>query len=77
MDAMTLTYSTVAHRLLIARVDRKLTQRALARMLGISHVALGHWERGKSVPSIARIESLASALGVNHAWLAFGAGPMR
>lgn len=46
------------------RLDRELTQEALARKAGLSRVALGKIERGSVVPRARTLAELARALGV-------------
>ncbi len=49
-------------RLYIERVLRHVSQRELARRLGVTHTSVGRWERGvKPVPR-ARIAQIISAL---------------
>lgn len=47
-----------------ARINAALSQRDLAKLLGVSSVAVFKWERGESFPSADKLPSLASALGV-------------
>lgn len=46
----------------VARRRRKLTQRALADLLGVSQAAVGRWETGVSVPTDAHKIAIATAL---------------
>jgi transcriptional regulator with XRE-family HTH domain len=45
------------------RVDRRLTQVALAAKVGIHRVYLAHVEDGRKTPSLAVLDRLAKALG--------------
>ena len=65
----------IASRLRETRTVCGLTMRALARAAGLTDTAVRSTESGASIPSIATAESLAKALGVSPAWLAFGEGP--
>lgn len=47
-----------------ARINAALSQRDLAKMLGVSSVAVLKWENGKSFPSADKLPALANALGV-------------
>ena len=47
------------------RKDLGLTQEQLAERLHVSTAAVSKWERGKSLPDIAKIEDLAAALEVS------------
>lgn len=47
-----------------ARIKAALSQRDLAKQLGVSSVAVVKWESGKSFPSADKLPALASALGV-------------
>lgn len=44
------------------RLQSKMTQEQLAQRLHVSTAAVSKWERGKSLPDIAKIEELADAL---------------
>jgi transcriptional regulator with XRE-family HTH domain len=48
-----------------ARQRRGLKQRDLARMIGWSQGAVGHVESGRSDPSVAFLEAVATALRVD------------
>ncbi len=47
------------------RQEKKVTQEALARHLGISTQAVGKWERGESYPDIGLLPELALYFGVS------------
>jgi len=47
------------------RKELGLTQEQLAERLHVSTAAVSKWERGKSLPDIAKIEDLAAALEVS------------
>lgn len=53
----------VGKRILIARVLRKISQRDLAKQLGISAQLLIWWESGNSFPDVQQVEQLAAAFG--------------
>lgn len=48
-----------------ARINAALSQRDLARLLGVSSVAVVKWESGKTFPSANKLPALANALGVS------------
>lgn len=54
----------LARALAKAREDRKVTQRELARRLGIANASLSYWESGARVPAVASVESVLDELGV-------------
>ena len=56
------------------RIERRLTKVALARQVGVDHSTIANIEKG-SQTGVDVLESLAKALGVSPAWLAFGEGP--
>lgn len=64
-----------ADRLRHARVQRKLSQAALARACGLSQGAIANYE-SKRREHAKDIFRLAEALSVNATWLARGTGPM-
>ena len=45
-----------------ARIDRNMTQMNLADAMGVSYQAVSNWERGNSMPDIAKLEDLCSTL---------------
>ena len=47
-----------------ARIDRNMTQMNLADAMGVSYQAVSNWERGNSMPDIAKLEDLCTVLGV-------------
>lgn len=47
-----------------ARLAHGLSQRALARIIGVSNQAIKMWEEGVSAPSRIYLKRLASALGL-------------
>ena len=65
--------SDVGHRLREARKAAGLTLRELAKEAGFAnHQTVNNIERGTQRASVDQIESLARALGISPAWLAFG-----
>lgn len=53
-----LRYMTIAE----LRRERKLTQRELAEMMGVSHVTVARWETGTRTPSSLALFALSKAL---------------
>lgn len=47
------------------RSERRYSQRALARAVGISNTQLAAYERGTAVPPEARLKQIATVLGVS------------
>ena len=65
--------SDVGHRLREARKAAGLTLRELAERAGIANYqTVDNIERARQRASVDQIESLARALSVSPAWLAFG-----
>lgn len=54
----------MASRLKILRVQRNLTQEALAEMLDVSHATIQRWENGIVELTESRVHELARALDV-------------
>lgn len=48
-----------------ARSRCEMTQTQLAEQLHVSTAAVSKWERGKSLPDIAKVEALANALDLS------------
>lgn len=61
-------------RILIARKDKKLSQQALADLIGVSRSALAQWETSMSSPSLENLRKMAKLLNVSFEWLATGRG---
>src|SRR5579862_4197834 len=60
-------------RLRLAREERRLSARELARRIGCSASLISQIERGVSVPSVGVLYSLAAELGSSADYLLFGA----
>ena len=52
-----------------ARLNRKLSQEELARLVGVTKGAVSQWESGESAPARRNQKALANALGINPAEL--------
>lgn len=48
----------------VLRVQRNLTQRDLARLVGVSAAAIAQWERGGKTPRLVSLQRLATVLEV-------------
>lgn len=53
------------HKILDARIKKKLTQKKLAERMGTKQSALARLESGRSNPTIGFIQKLATALGTD------------
>lgn len=58
-----------ADRFKAARLRAGLTQAEVAERLGVSKALPGHWEAGRKVPSMGKLEALARLLDVSVSWL--------
>ena len=47
------------------RKNKKLSTEAVGRQLGVSHVTVINWERGKSEPGASAVVALAGVYGVS------------
>ena len=47
------------------RTERKLTQSDLGKLLCVSKMAVSHWEKGNSEPSISQLKYLAQYFDVS------------
>lgn len=63
---------TFGKRLLQQRHARGLTQGQFAALLGVHHVTVCRWERGRQGLSPDKAQRLAKKLGVSPTWLLFG-----
>ncbi|WOO38027.1 helix-turn-helix domain-containing protein [Anaerocolumna sp. AGMB13020] len=55
--------SEVGKKIAAYRKERNMTQMELADNLGVSYQAVSNWERGNSMPDIAKLPELVSILG--------------
>ena len=69
MDVEDLFRQAVGRRLLRARHSAGLTKRDLATAVGCTREAISMLERGKNLPGIAVLATLAARLGVRIGWL--------
>ena len=58
----------MSERIKLARIDRGMTQKALAERLGITRPAVTQWETG-TVPEKPRMAAIAEVLNVDEGWL--------
>jgi transcriptional regulator with XRE-family HTH domain len=64
----------LGERIKKARLDKGLTQSALARQLGVTRNAVSMWEAGKAEPAAERLRNAAVTLNAEYEWLATGRG---
>lgn len=55
----------IAKKIREARIAKNMTQMNLADAMGVSYQAVSNWERGNSMPDIAKLEDLCSALSIS------------
>jgi transcriptional regulator with XRE-family HTH domain len=65
---------SIAARIREVRDHRGLSQADLAAAVGVTRGACGHWEQGKTAPSVENLARIAGVLGVRFEWLATGRG---
>ena len=65
----------VGRRIRQARIEKNMTQMALADAMGVSYRAVSNWERGNSMPDISKLPELCELLGVT--FEALVGGPSR
>jgi transcriptional regulator with XRE-family HTH domain len=65
----------VGRRIRQARIEKNMTQMALADAMGVSYQAVSNWERGNSMPDISKLPELCELLGVT--FEALVGGPSR
>ncbi len=61
-----------AIRVVSAREQAGLSQRQLAKLMGVSHVAVGGWERAQRMPSDESLKEAADLCGVSREWMLTG-----
>lgn len=64
--------NSAGERIRLRRKELKLTQQALSRVVGVSHVAISQWERGETDPSGENLLALAKALRCQPGYLVYG-----
>lgn len=74
LDGLTATCEGMGSRLEAVRCERGLTKAALARLVKVTPRTVAVIESGGQA-KVQTVESLAQALGVSPAWLAFNQGP--
>lgn len=47
-----------------ARVNAKLTQKELAKILGVSNTTIVNWEKGNSEPNLAQLRKISELSGI-------------
>ncbi len=55
---------TFGNKLRTYRKKQKITQQALATLIGVSHSSINRWERGTTTPPFAVVEKIAYALNI-------------
>lgn len=67
---------TTGNRILLRRKTRELTQKQLAGLVKVSHVAISQWEKDETLPRGENLLRLAEALECAPAYLIDGEGPI-
>ncbi|MFZ4219175.1 helix-turn-helix domain-containing protein [Enterobacter ludwigii] len=62
----------MSDRIVTRRTELGLTQRGLAKLVGLSSVSIMKWENGQNEPSGKNLFALSEALKCSPAWLLFG-----
>lgn len=47
-----------------ARVNAKMTQKELAKVLGVSNTTVCNWEAGKAEPTISQLRTISELSGI-------------
>lgn len=69
---------TIGDRIKATRKELNISnQKGLAKLVGVSYVAVSQWERGETEPTGGNLMLLAKALGVRAEWLTSGELPKR
>ena len=55
----------IGRRIAGYRKEKGMTQMGLANQLGVSYQAVSNWERGESMPDIAKLGDLSRELGAS------------
>lgn len=49
-----------------ARVNRGLTQKEMASLIGVNHTTILKWEKGETYPDVINIRKIEEVLGVKY-----------
>ena len=60
---------TPAQKLKALRIRKGLSLEALARILNVGKTTIAAWESGKSVPSVEKLQALASFYNISTDWI--------
>ncbi|WP_192901453.1 helix-turn-helix domain-containing protein [Trabulsiella odontotermitis] len=71
METMKST-TKMSDRIVARRTELGLTQRGLAKLVGLSSVSILKWENGQNEPSGKNLFALSGALKCSPTWLLFG-----
>lgn len=63
---------TIGQRIKKRRAEMNLTQRELAKIVGVAHVTISQWENEQTAPKGENLFSLAAALKKTAAWVIKG-----
>lgn len=63
---------TIGERIRKLRKDKKLTQKDLAKILGISDAAIVHWEKDVNVPKLEHLNIMAPTLNTTIDYIMYG-----
>lgn len=64
-SAPMLAGESIGGRIRAARLDRDMSQAALARSVGVKPVSAWRWETGRIVPSVKRLEAICAVLHIS------------
>lgn len=67
---------TINERIKYYRKDKKLNQKQLAEMLGVTQSGISYMEQNGSTVSDSSIKTICSISGLNEDWLRYGTEPM-
>ncbi|EIX2160452.1 helix-turn-helix domain-containing protein [Salmonella enterica] len=63
---------SIGERIRYRRKESKMTQKALAKTLGLSDVSISQWERDDSEPTGKNLFALSKALQCSPTWILYG-----
>ncbi len=64
--------STLGLRIERLRLEKKLSKKELAKVIGVSGTTIGQWEKGEVVPRDDKVNRLAQYFNVSFEWLRVG-----
>ena len=47
------------------RIEQKLSQQTLAKLIGVTHASISYWENGVNIPNVLDVWKIADVLNIS------------